>query len=57
MILTEKDIDKIAELAHLKPAPDEKKRLLIDLNNILKYMEIIKEVDIDSIPETLTVSP
>ena len=48
MILTEKDIDKIAELAHLKPALDEKKRLLIDLNNILKYMEILEEVDIDN---------
>jgi len=51
MILTEKDIDKIAELAHLKPTLDEKKRLLVDLNNILKYMEIIEEADIENIHE------
>ncbi len=52
MALTEADIDKIASVARLKSSPEEKKRLLVDLNKILKHMEIINEIEVKSIEET-----
>jgi aspartyl-tRNA(Asn)/glutamyl-tRNA(Gln) amidotransferase subunit C len=51
MALTDDDIDKIVRLARLKPTAEEKRRLLSDLNKILEYMEIINEIDIESIEE------
>lgn len=49
MTLTEKDIDKIAALAKLKPTGPEKKRLLHDLNKVLEFMEIIDELDTSNV--------
>jgi len=44
MALNQSDIDKIAELARLKPSDEEKKKLMADLNKILEQMEIIDEI-------------
>ena len=51
MALTYDDIDKIARLARLKHTPEEKRKLLSDLNKVLEYMEIIDEIDIEGIDE------
>ena len=51
MALTENDIDKIAGLARLKLNSQEKQRFLTNLNNILEYMEIIDEIDMESSEE------
>ncbi|MCP4583145.1 MAG: Asp-tRNA(Asn)/Glu-tRNA(Gln) amidotransferase subunit GatC [candidate division Zixibacteria bacterium] len=47
MALNQSDIDKIAELARLKPTEDERKQLLADLNKILEYMEIIDKIEVE----------
>lgn len=52
MALTEDDVDKIARLARLKPTPEEKLKLLEDLNKILEYMHVIDEVDVSGVEET-----
>ncbi len=45
MPITINDVERIASLAKLKLNENDKKRLLIDLNDVLGYMEIITEVD------------
>ncbi len=51
MALTEDDVDKIARLARLKPTPEEKRKLLEDLNKILEYMKVIDEIDVSGVEE------
>jgi aspartyl/glutamyl-tRNA(Asn/Gln) amidotransferase C subunit len=39
------DIDRLAELAHIKLDPKAKEKLSKDLEGILAYVEQLKEVD------------
>ena len=53
MAINEKDLEKIASLAKLKLQPEDKPRLLRDLNKILDYMEIINDIDLNEMsPES-----
>lgn len=45
------DIDRLAELAHIKLDPKEKEKLSKDLVGILAYVEQLKEVDTKNVPE------
>lgn len=43
--VTEKDVERVAELAHLELAPQETGRMLRDLNAILDYVAELNELD------------
>jgi len=43
--VTEKDVERVAELAHLELAPQETARMLRDLNAILDYVAELNELD------------
>ncbi len=43
--VTEQDVERVAELAHLELTPDEKGRMLKDLSAILDYVAELNEVD------------
>lgn len=45
MKLTEADIDNITRVARLKSSPEEKNRLLQNINTILSSLEIVDEID------------
>jgi aspartyl-tRNA(Asn)/glutamyl-tRNA(Gln) amidotransferase subunit C len=46
MSVTIKDVEHIAELAKLRFTEEEKKRLQMELNKILEYMDKINELDL-----------
>ena len=43
--VTVEDVERMAELAHLKLKPEETTRLLTDLNEILDYVAELNELD------------
>lgn len=43
--VTEKDVERVAELAHLELAAEETGRMLRDLNAILDYVAELNELD------------
>jgi aspartyl-tRNA(Asn)/glutamyl-tRNA(Gln) amidotransferase subunit C len=43
--VTEDDVKRVAELAHLELAPEERPRMLKDLNAILDYIAELNELD------------
>lgn len=43
--VTLQDVERVAELAHLELAPDEKPRMLGDLNAILDYVAELNQLD------------
>ena len=43
--VTSKDVERVAELAHLELAPEETGRMLRDLNAILDYVAELNELD------------
>lgn len=49
MSVTINDVDKIAKLAKLKFAEDEKIKLQNDLNKILEYIDQLNEINLDKI--------
>jgi aspartyl-tRNA(Asn)/glutamyl-tRNA(Gln) amidotransferase subunit C len=44
-MVTEKDVSYVADLAHLELTPDERTRMLKDLNSILGYIERLNQLD------------
>lgn len=48
-ILTEKDIDHLAELARIEVSGGEKKKLLKDLKGILGYMKELQHVNTEGV--------
>jgi aspartyl-tRNA(Asn)/glutamyl-tRNA(Gln) amidotransferase subunit C len=56
MKVTEKDVAYVADLAHLELTPEERQRLLRDLNSILDYMDRLNELDTESVPPMAQVS-
>ena len=44
-MVTDKDVSYVAELAHLELTPDERTRMLKDLNSILDYIDRLNELD------------
>jgi len=49
MSVTLIDVDKIAKLAKLEFAHEEKVKLQTDLNKILEYIDQLNELDLDNI--------
>jgi aspartyl-tRNA(Asn)/glutamyl-tRNA(Gln) amidotransferase subunit C len=45
MKVSEKDVAYVADLAHLELTPDERVRMLHDLNSILDYIGRLNELD------------
>ncbi|MBD1366345.1 Asp-tRNA(Asn)/Glu-tRNA(Gln) amidotransferase subunit GatC [Mucilaginibacter sp. ZT4R22] len=45
MTIDEQTVDKIAHLARLELAPDEKAEMIADMNKILGFMDKLNEVD------------
>ena len=50
------DVQRVAELAHLELTPDETQSMLHDLNEILDYVEQLKELDTSSVAPLTQVS-
>lgn len=50
------DVQRVAELAHLELTPDETQSMLHDLNEILNYVEQLKELDTSSVAPLTQVS-
>lgn len=50
------DVERVAELAHLKLTPDETQSMLHDLNAILDYVAQLNELNTDSVAPLAQVS-
>lgn len=50
------DVERVAELAHLKLTPDETQAMLHDLNAILDYVAQLNELNTDSIAPLAQIS-
>jgi aspartyl-tRNA(Asn)/glutamyl-tRNA(Gln) amidotransferase subunit C len=53
MPITEKDIEKIAGLAHIEITPDELKVFVPQISEIVKYVEQLNAVDTEGIEPAL----
>ena len=57
MSLTEKDVDYIAKLSRLSLSDDEKKNFTVQLEQILKYVEKLKQLNTDDVEPTAHILP
>jgi aspartyl-tRNA(Asn)/glutamyl-tRNA(Gln) amidotransferase subunit C len=55
MKITEKDVEYIANLARLKFNSQEKKEMIKNLEEILEYMDQLKEINTDDVEPTAHV--
>lgn len=49
MSVSKKDVDYIAELARLKFTEEEKEGFIVDLNNVLGYIDKLSELDTEDV--------
>jgi aspartyl-tRNA(Asn)/glutamyl-tRNA(Gln) amidotransferase subunit C len=49
-VITAKDVSYVADLANLDLTPQERERLVRDLNSILDYIERLNELDTNNVP-------
>jgi len=56
MKVTDKDVAYVAELANLELTPDERSRMLRDLNSILEYVDRLSELETDKVEPMAQVS-
>jgi aspartyl-tRNA(Asn)/glutamyl-tRNA(Gln) amidotransferase subunit C len=56
MKVTEKDVAYVAELANLELTPDERSRMLRDLNSILEYVDRLSELNTENVEPMAQVS-
>jgi aspartyl-tRNA(Asn)/glutamyl-tRNA(Gln) amidotransferase subunit C len=56
MSVSEKDVDRVAELANLDLTSGEKASMLRDLNSVLGYFAQLNELDTTSIPTMVQVA-
>lgn len=56
MKVTEKDVDHVADLANLELTPDERSRMLHDLNSILEYIDRLNELNTDKVAPMVQVA-
>ena len=57
MKVTEKDVLYVADLANLELTPEERTRMLRDLNSILGYVDRLNELDTDGVPPMACPEP
>ena len=50
-MISKEEIKKLAELARIHLTESEEKKLAADLQNILGYVDKLKEVDVSNVPE------
>lgn len=50
MKVTEKEVDYVADLASLELTPEERTRMVRDLNSILEYVDTLGELDTANVP-------
>lgn len=55
MSVSEKDVERAAELANLELSSSEKAGMLRDLNSVLDYFAELNELDTSSVPPMLQV--
>ena len=56
MKVTEKDVSYVADLANLELTPEERTRMVRDLNSILEYVERLNQLDTSGVPPMAQVS-
>ena len=56
MKVTEKDVFYVADLANLELAPDERERMVRDLNSILGYIDTLEKLDTANVESLAHVS-
>ncbi|MGA9473394.1 MAG: Asp-tRNA(Asn)/Glu-tRNA(Gln) amidotransferase subunit GatC [Terriglobales bacterium] len=56
MKVTDKDVAYVADLANLELSPDERARMLRDLNSILEYVDRLGELDTENVEPMAQVS-
>ena len=56
MALTDKEVERVAQLARLKLTDDEKEAMRSQLSNILDYIDMLSEVDVRDVPPTAQVT-
>ena len=56
MKVTESDVLHVAELANLELVPEERARMLKDLNSILEYVDRLNRLDTAEVPPMAQVS-
>jgi len=56
MKVSEKDVLYVADLANLELTPEERARMVRDLNSILEYMERLNQLDTAGVPAMAQVS-
>jgi aspartyl-tRNA(Asn)/glutamyl-tRNA(Gln) amidotransferase subunit C len=56
MKVTEKDVRYVEELANLELTPDERNRMITDLNSILNYVDRLNELDTADVPPMAQVA-
>ncbi len=56
-MLAEDEADRVARLCRLRLSADERRRFTAQLNEILGYVEKLKELDVSGIEPTLHVVP
>jgi|SRR6516164_9368914 aspartyl-tRNA(Asn)/glutamyl-tRNA(Gln) amidotransferase subunit C len=55
-MVSEKDVSYVADLAHLELTPEERARMLKDLNSILSYIERLNQLDTSNVEPTAQVA-
>ena len=48
-MVSEQDVSYVADLAHLELTPEERSRMLKDLNSILTYVERLNQLDTSNV--------
>ena len=56
MPITMKDVEYVANLAKLELSEEEKKRFQKELDNIIKYIDQLNELDTENVPITSHVT-
>ena len=56
MKVTDKDVAYVADLANLELTPEERGRMLRDLNSILEYVDRLNELNTDNVEPMAQVS-
>ena len=49
MPVTIHEVEHIAQLAHLEFSSEEKKKLMLEMNQILGYLELLNKLDTDAV--------